>query len=97
MCAVLTNLFAFQIPSSLLVASPLRFGLSPRRLRRPRSSPHLFLPGLRRSPADVPAMDPPSAQVMSTTDDFQDKAVDECCSCCYDCCSSILDFLCCSS
>uniref|UniRef100_A0A804PLE3 Uncharacterized protein n=2 Tax=Zea mays TaxID=4577 RepID=A0A804PLE3_MAIZE len=42
-------------------------------------------------------MEPPSAQAMSATDDFQDKAVDECCSCCYDCCSSILDFLCCSS
>ncbi|CAL5020751.1 unnamed protein product [Urochloa decumbens] len=42
-------------------------------------------------------MDPPSSQVMSATEDFQDKTVDECCSCCYDCCSSILDFLCCSS
>ncbi|KAF0931750.1 hypothetical protein E2562_005737 [Oryza meyeriana var. granulata] len=44
----------------------------------------------------VLVMDPPPAQVMSN-DDFQDKTMDECCSCCYDCCSSILDFLCCSS
>ncbi|CAN6245213.1 unnamed protein product, partial [Urochloa humidicola] len=58
------------------------------------SSPTPPLPRRHEKPL---AMDPPSSQVMSATDDFQDKTVDECCSCCYDCCSSILDFLCCSS
>jgi hypothetical protein len=39
-----------------------------------------FLLGRHRSVADarkLVAMDPPSAQVMSATDDFQDKTVDE--------------------
>ncbi|XP_047077337.1 protein CADMIUM TOLERANCE 3-like [Lolium rigidum] len=40
-------------------------------------------------------MDPPTAQSMSATEDLQDKSLDGCCSCCYDCCSSILDWICC--
>ncbi|CAN6232559.1 unnamed protein product, partial [Urochloa humidicola] len=95
---VLANLFsAFHPARSLLRLCALRATAA---LSSPR--PAFFFttsltPPLPRRHEKLLDMDPPSSQVMSATDDFQDKTVDECCSCCYDCCSSILDFLCCSS
>ncbi|KMT09356.1 hypothetical protein BVRB_6g134500 [Beta vulgaris subsp. vulgaris] len=38
-------------------------------------------------------MEAPSNQNM----DREDKVVDQCCSCCYDCFQDLLDFLCCGS
>ncbi|KAK8566252.1 hypothetical protein V6N13_021325 [Hibiscus sabdariffa] len=49
-------------------------------------------------------MEPPATQSIEDStksfqveEDEQDKAVDECCSCCYDCTDSIFDYLCCSN
>ncbi|KAI8032878.1 hypothetical protein LOK49_LG01G03349 [Camellia lanceoleosa] len=39
-------------------------------------------------------MEPPSAQTM-TQESGQDKIVDDCCSCCYDCTDGCVDFFCC--
>nr|DAD47051.1 TPA_asm: hypothetical protein HUJ06_016988 [Nelumbo nucifera] len=47
-------------------------------------------------------MEPPSTQEMGSRNNFsagedeQDKIVNECCSCFYDCLESLFDFLCCS-
>ncbi|KAH7690863.1 hypothetical protein IHE45_02G077600 [Dioscorea alata] len=40
-------------------------------------------------------MEAPSSQAMSISEDTQDKVVDECCSCCYDCLESFFYYLCC--
>ncbi|MBA0859324.1 hypothetical protein Goshw_005823 [Gossypium schwendimanii] len=47
-------------------------------------------------------MEPPATQSIETStksfqveEDEQDKVVDECCSCCYECTGSIFDYLCC--
>ncbi|CAO2046707.1 unnamed protein product, partial [Urochloa humidicola] len=87
---VLANLFsAFHPARSLLRLCALRATAA---LSSPR--PAFFFttsppptPPLPRRHEKLLDMDPPSSQVMSATDDFQDKTVDEC----------ILDFLCCSS
>ncbi|KAK4584530.1 hypothetical protein RGQ29_022304 [Quercus rubra] len=48
-------------------------------------------------------MEPPPPQAIETSNkdfqagqDEQDKVVDECCSCCYDCTESFFDFLFCN-
>ncbi|XAR73958.1 hypothetical protein NMG60_11008100 [Bertholletia excelsa] len=47
-------------------------------------------------------MEPPPAQAIESSgeslqveDDERDKIVNDCCSCCYDCANSCLDYLCC--
>ncbi|EOX91334.1 Uncharacterized protein TCM_000563 [Theobroma cacao] len=47
-------------------------------------------------------MEAPATQSIETStnnfqveEDEQDKAVDECCSCCYDCTETCFDYLCC--
>ncbi|RZC45226.1 hypothetical protein C5167_010869 [Papaver somniferum] len=43
-------------------------------------------------------MEPPRTQGMNISaagEDEQDKIINECCSCCYDCTDSCFDFLCC--
>ncbi|KAM7510342.1 hypothetical protein LguiB_009217 [Lonicera macranthoides] len=47
-------------------------------------------------------MEPPQAQAIENTnqsyppqEDEQDKVINECCSCFYDCTDSCLDYLCC--
>ncbi|KAK4712239.1 hypothetical protein R3W88_006752 [Solanum pinnatisectum] len=47
-------------------------------------------------------MDPPQVETMDISgksyppiEDEQDKKVDQCCSCFYDCINSLLDYLCC--
>ncbi|KAL0543056.1 hypothetical protein IC582_018143 [Cucumis melo] len=38
---------------------------------------------------------PQAIQVSRNLEDDQDKAVNECCSCCYDCSESWFDYFCC--
>ncbi|PRQ47908.1 hypothetical protein RchiOBHm_Chr2g0104841 [Rosa chinensis] len=44
-------------------------------------------------------MEPPQAQAIETSttyqEDEQDKVINDCCSCCFDCTETILDYLFC--
>ncbi|KAL9464354.1 hypothetical protein AB3S75_002034 [Citrus x aurantiifolia] len=44
-------------------------------------------------------MEPPAAQSISKSfqleEDERERAINECCSCCYDCSDSCFDYLCC--
>ncbi|KAJ9170732.1 hypothetical protein P3X46_018820 [Hevea brasiliensis] len=44
-------------------------------------------------------MEPPAAQAIERNyqagEDEQDKVINECCSCCYDCTENCFDYLCC--
>ncbi|KAE9606760.1 hypothetical protein Lalb_Chr09g0323001 [Lupinus albus] len=43
-------------------------------------------------------MEPPQPQsIQAGDDDPQDKVINDCCSCWYDCIQGCLDFLCCES
>jgi len=55
-------------------AVPARHGHGPTFSSTSGATP---LPGTGRRKKPVVAMDPPSAQVMSATDDLEDKTVDE--------------------
>ncbi|KAM3286295.1 hypothetical protein P3S67_025094 [Capsicum chacoense] len=63
----------------------------------------LHIPGATTKPStDLGWMDPPQVESMDIStknyppiEDDQDKIVDQCCSCFYDCMDSLLEYLCC--